>query len=675
MPPGSAAPTTPKYYGRGFTAWRIVSTKNCKVRMGMPNDLDHIVDTLPGIAFTALPDGACNYFNRSWFIYSGLSVDQTTGMGWQAAIHPDDRTRIDECYRDAAADCVIRLLRHDGVYRRFLLRMDALRDENGSVSMWCGLFTDIENLQTHIHQPSPDHLDVTSIIDSIPAMVAFMTPAGELEQINRQIDEYFGLPFDALKNWSTSGTIHTQDLPAVTAAWTHSISTGEPYDVEIRIRRFDGVYHWFHVQALPLRDTMGNITRWCVLQVDIDESKRDKALIVKAFREVSASEDRMRNLIDTVPGFVWSAAPDGSVSFVNQRWCDYTGMTGEDSRGKGWTATVHPDDARILKDRWVDQINQAHAFEFEARLRRFDGVYRWFLIRAVPQRDASGAVASWFGENTDIEDRKQTEKLLAGEKLLFAMMAAGLPLSAILEKLCELVETMLDGCTCSVAVVDQKRSPEMGESGVRLQTIASSIAPSGLLRLEETLLLDAESYPIESVISLGTEIIAGDLSAEPRWNAWRSMAVEHGVRAIWALPITSAGSDVTGVMAIYSRIPKIPSAVQRNVLAQFTHLGSIAIERARAEAALKQSEAFLAKAQRLSATGTFRCAWAQTKSLGRRKCIGSWIWKRASGRRWILSWGAFTRTTYWHSKRPSFFGEIRAKILNMNIGCYCPTEP
>lgn len=576
----------------------------------MPNDFDRVVDTLPGIAFTASPDGAFGYVNHCWRAYSGLSLEQSAAMGWLSVIHPADRSHMLAYWASAtrrghADDIVIRLLRRDGLYRRFLLRANAMCNEDGQLAKWCGLFIDIDTLPAQSSQQQSDKMDVTSIIDSIPAMVAFMTPDGELEQVNRQINDYIGLPFDALKNWSTSGTIHSQDLAAVTAAWTHSIHTGEPYDIELRIRRFDGVYHWFHVRGLPIRDQQDRIVRWCVLQVDVDERKRDKALIVKALREVSASEDRMRNLIDAVPGFVWSAAPDGSVSFVNQRWCDYTGMTADQSRGSGWTATVHPDDAQALEEYWVKLLALGHAGEFEARLRRFDGAYRWFLIRTVPQRDESGAVASWFGENTDIEDRKQTERLLAGEKLLFGMMAAGSPLSAILGELCELVEVMVDDCGCCVAVVDQKRSHLSTDAGLRLQTCASPNAPSGLIQLGDNSGAGVDTCPTMAAAVLNAPVIVSDLTEESRWERWRAVALEQGVRAIWALPITSTGLDVTGVLAFYPRAPATPSPEQNNLIAQFTHLASIAIERARADAALMQSEAFLAKAQRLSATGTF----------------------------------------------------------------------
>ena len=120
-------------------------------------------------------------------------------------------------------------------------------------------------------------------------------------------------------------------------------------------------------------------------------------------------ENELRRVIDAIPGFVWSAAPDGSVDFLNQRWCDYTGVSLEDACGSGWQTAIHPDDAARVIDYWRSLLESGQPGEFEIRLRRFDGAFRWFLIRAVPLRDETGKIFKWYGQNTDIEELKQSE--------------------------------------------------------------------------------------------------------------------------------------------------------------------------------------------------------------------------------------------------------------------------
>jgi len=114
------------------------------------------------------------------------------------------------------------------------------------------------------------------IVDSIPGLVVTMTAEGELEFVNQQCLDYFGMTLDKLKSWTTSDIVHPDDLSRVLAMWRRSIETGHPYDSEYRICRADGVYRWFHVRALPLRDTEGRIIRWYALHADIDEHKQAK---------------------------------------------------------------------------------------------------------------------------------------------------------------------------------------------------------------------------------------------------------------------------------------------------------------------------------------------------------------------------------------------------------------
>ncbi|CAI8773825.1 two-component system, LuxR family, sensor kinase FixL [Pseudomonas sp. IT-347P] len=570
----------------------------------MANDLKRILDALPGVVFTARADGCVDYVNQQWHACTGR---EALADAWLSAVHPDDRSGLLERLQGnpdqgSPTQSYARLLRADGSYCQFAWRFSAMDDHPHGQSKWCVMGSAVESPHS---ADSGKALDVSSIIDSIPAMVAFMTPCGELEQVNRQIVDYIGSPLEVLKHWAASDTVHPDDLPSVIAAWTHSVATGEPYGCEHRIRRADGVYRWFHVRGLPIRDTEGTITRWCVLQVDIEERRRDKALIAETLAEVTASEDRLRNIIDAVPGFVWSASPEGCVGFVNQRWCDYTGMTLSQACGDGWTASIHPDDQASLETYWRGLLRSGCAGEYEARLRRFDGAYRWFLIRAVPQRDEAGRLLRWYGENTDIEDRKRAEILLDGEKRLLGLMAGGSSLPVILQTLCGLVEVFLDRCVASVVLVDHTRSDAAAQASLRLHAGATGNMPSELIPAANDKPLNPERCPIVSAAAFNTSIIANDLSRETRWPGWCSLALSQGFSGTWSIPIASNSGTLTGVLTVLHRESKALGADQQALIAQFTHLASIAIDRVRAEAALKQSEAFLAKAQRLSATGTF----------------------------------------------------------------------
>ncbi len=140
-----------------------------------------------------------------------------------------------------------------------------------------------------------------------------------------------------------------------------------------------------------------------------DASKQD---LQRALQESRDSEARFRKIIDTIPTLAWCNLTDGSNDFVNRRWSDYTGLSQEEVKRVGCKVAIHPEDLPKWLDQWRALIASGAGGEIEARLRRHDGAYRWFLIRVEPLQEESGETLRWYGTNTDIEDRKRTEEKL-----------------------------------------------------------------------------------------------------------------------------------------------------------------------------------------------------------------------------------------------------------------------
>src|SRR5216683_1253600 len=138
--------------------------------------------------------------------------------------------------------------------------------------------------------------------------------------------------------------------------------------------------------------------------------------LIEALEKLGQEAARLQTVIDTVPSFLWTSLPDGSKEYLNKRWYEYTGLSLEEGQGWGWKVVVHPDDLDRLIHEWLALVEARKPGELETRIRRYDGEYRWFLIRIVPQLDAEGNVVKWFGSNTDIEDRKRAEKKLLEEE-------------------------------------------------------------------------------------------------------------------------------------------------------------------------------------------------------------------------------------------------------------------
>ncbi len=292
---------------------------------------------------------------------------------------------------------------------------------------------------------------------------------------------------------------------------------------------------------------------------------------------------------DSVPALIGIVAPDGAVESCNRAVLEYFGATLEEIRGWATSKLVHPDDIPAVI------ASQKHSWETgerllsEHRLLRSDGVYRWFKIYGEPLRNAEGEIVQWYLLQTDIDDLKRAESLLAGEKRLLEMVALGRPLAEILNALGTFVEQMAPECKCAVFLIDpgehkfQKGfAPSLGEAYTRpLQgvPVVPGSAPCGAAAVNKT------------------QVIAFDIESDPRWlaSSYRDHALAFGLRAVWSTPILSRSGEALGTFAVYQLHPGSPTQIQQDLIAQFTHIASIAIARAKSDNAIRRSEAFLAE--------------------------------------------------------------------------------
>lgn len=289
----------------------------------MENELGPVVDTLPGLVWTALPDGRVDFLNRTWCEYTGLGVDQAHGCGWQTAIHPEDLPGLLERWRSILASgepgkMEARLRRFDGEYRWFDFLTRPQVDAAGQIIKWCGVNADIEDHRRSNEAQRMREEHYRSIADSIPALIAFMSPSGEVESVNRHVLEYFGTTLEELKCWAVGNAVHPDDLPAAIAAWRRAVDTREPFEIEQRLRRADGIYRWFHVHALPLKDAQDRVARWYVLETDIDDRKQAEALLAgeKRLLEMVAGGCSMSEILEAICRLVEAAASGCHCSVV-----------------------------------------------------------------------------------------------------------------------------------------------------------------------------------------------------------------------------------------------------------------------------------------------------------------------------------------------------------------------
>jgi len=424
------------------------------------------------------------------------------------------------------------------------------------------------------------------VVESIPVPIAITSPTGEVEALNKPTFEYFGRTFEELKGWKSSDVVHPDDLERTAAAQMEAHQKGTAYNVESRHRRADGVYRWFNVLGLPLRDAQGRILHWFHLQIDIDDRKRAEEALRSAERNLSLT-------INTIPTFISVSRPDGTVLSVSQAALDYHGITLQDVQKEDFrTRFFHPDDAERLREQRKEALKRPVQFEYEQRALGKDGKYRWFLVRCNPLLDDQGSIDRWYATAFDIEDRKRAEALLAGEKRLLEMVAGGNTLTSILDALCRLVEETVSRYICGILLLDK--------SGASFELAMGPNLPPGYNEAILTCPINLDSGPCARATCLKEQVIIADVASDLQWDAygWRALALSYGLRACWSTPILSSGNTVLGTFALYSREPGGPTSQLQDVIGQMTHLAAVAIERHRTVEQLQAEQELLDLAQK-----------------------------------------------------------------------------
>jgi PAS domain S-box-containing protein len=393
-------------------------------------DLEQLIDAFPALVWVSRPDGFADFLNRRWFSYTGMSEEQSVGRGWSVAVHPDDRGSLLGCWEALLATGVsgeteARLRRADGEYRWFLFRGEPVRDASGSVSGWLTSNIDIDDNKRATETLTRAERELRITLDTIPALVATATPDGRVDFVNAQWSREGFSPTDA---GDEDKLIHPEDLLALKGKRRNSIATGEPYQVEARLRKANGQYQWCLVSAVILRDETGEIVKRYSVTTDIDARKRADELL-------RASELELRRLVDTIPTLIWSVTPEGEPDYVSKRMAayygravDYTAPPFNSTRlFRALSALLHPDDLHDVHQRLLQCMGTGDPFTMCYRNRRFDGVYRWVEARAEPLRDNMGRVVKWYGVTTDIDDQKRAEEALRASEQELRQLVDAVP--------------------------------------------------------------------------------------------------------------------------------------------------------------------------------------------------------------------------------------------------------
>jgi PAS domain S-box-containing protein len=379
--------------------------------------LRQIIETVPGLLWSLAPDGEPTHFNQRFLDYFDKPFENFKHGGWLALIHPDDVPETERIFSHAIQTGtsyrgVLRFRRADGEYRWHEARGEPLRDRQGNVIQWYGLSVDIDEakkaeqaLREREAQLAEARRELRQMIDTIPIPVASYSADARRDFVNAAWKNYTGVSDEAARGSEWSVVAHPEDTAGVNKMWRDALATGEPWHTEERVRRADGQYRWFAIDRVAARDDNGKIIKWYGTAYDIEDRKRAE----DALRE---SEYKLRQIIDTVPGFLWSGDPAGEPTQINQHMSNYSGMRFEDFKHGGWEAFVHPADYPETAKAFYRAIQTGTPYQDVIRLRRADGEFRWYHVRGEPLRDRQGRIIQWYGLSVDIDEAKENEDRL-----------------------------------------------------------------------------------------------------------------------------------------------------------------------------------------------------------------------------------------------------------------------
>ena len=244
------------------------------------------------------------------------------------------------------------------------------------------------------------------LADAMPHLVWTARPDGHPDYYNERWYALTGQPRGIGGDESWIPVLHPDDVQRSLDVWHRAVETAEPYHIEYRFKDHEtGEYRWYLGRALPVKDATGRVVRWFGTCTDIHEERLQA-------EELRRSEEKFRQLAESIPQLTWIARPDGHIFWYNRRWYEFTGTTPEEMEGWGWQSVHNPATLPGVLERWRGSIAEGKPFEMVFPLRGADGRFRQFLTRVLPTRDAEGGVLGWVGTNTDVDEQKRVEDAL-----------------------------------------------------------------------------------------------------------------------------------------------------------------------------------------------------------------------------------------------------------------------
>jgi len=437
--------------------------------------------------------------------------------------------------------------------------------------------------------------------NAAPVLIWMSGPDKRCTWFNQRWLDFVGRSMEQELGDGWCDNLHPADFDRMLDTYHAAFDARRTYELEFRMQRDDGAWRWLLERGTPNIGPTGEFEGYIGTCIDITEHRET----VEALRE---SRARFKTLAESLPQMIWTCTRDGYCDYVSRQWLDYTGRSEAQQLGRGWLEQVHPDDRVKVDIEWSRVVSTADTYDVSYRIRRFDGVYRWFKTRAVPLRDPAGRILKWFGSNTDIEDfvvaSKRLELQLEHMRLLDrTTQAIGSHQQA--QKVFEVVlrsleENLAVDLCCICLYQSEPQLLTVASLGERSQALARQVG------LEERALLEVDPQVLE-------RCARGELVYEPGAGESRGLRPASfeaaSLSAFVAAPL-AIENEVFGVLLVAKRAADSFSGDDREFLQQLSRHVALATHQARLYDALqsayqdlRQTQQTVMQQERLRALG------------------------------------------------------------------------
>lgn len=420
---------------------------------------------------------------------------------------------------------------------------------------------------------------VQAIAENSPAAIFIKDLAGRYLLINRRCEELFHVQPGEIRGRTDEYLFPRETAEAMRAAEQSVLAAGTALETEEERLDQGSPRTWLSVRY-PLRNAAGEVYAICGIATDITERKRAE----QALRE---SEERYRALAESAPHLVWTCNPEGECDYLSQQWADYTGLPAEGQLGNGWAEQLHPEDRNRVQQAWADAVASGDQFEAEYRIRRADGVYRWFKTRATPLRDADGRVVKWFGSSADFDEQKRGQQKLQdqlGRLNLLDQITRAIAQRQDLQSVFQVVITTLEenlpidfGCICQYDALAEPLTVSCAGSRGAALAEAMGMTPNARIGIDQNGL---------------SRCVNGQLVYEPDVSQvdfpFPRRLTKGGLRSLVMSPLASE-SSVFGILVAARRTPEDFSSADCEFLRQLSGHIALAAHQAQIYTALQQA--------------------------------------------------------------------------------------